>query len=129
MLAAQALFGVAPIRRHMGKLAAWLDTDQVQQICVVIVSVTAVADFAPMLAPHVYHLVFEDANQPGLELRASLKRLWFNQDRQHSFCHRIFRPGAVAQLQAGKTQQIVMVADDLLIKRKDWRGGLAVHCV
>ena len=54
------------------------------------------ADFPAVMAQGINHLVLQDAHQPGLELRAVVKRLGFGQRGQHGFGHRILRPGFIA---------------------------------
>ncbi|MHB1897531.1 MAG: BufA1 family periplasmic bufferin-type metallophore [Metallibacterium sp.] len=58
-----------------------------------------------MLAQLIEHLVLEDADDLGLQLRGAVAMLRAPQHRKHGFRHRILGPCLVAQLQMRQAQQ------------------------
>lgn len=124
------MLGVAPVGGLLREVAIGFEPQVVQRVGVVIVSAVESADFAVVQPQGIDHLVLQDADQPGLELRAIGKRLRFGQRRQQGFRDGVFCPGLISQLKAGKALQIVTVRDQLLFKRRrGTRGHSGRHSV
>jgi hypothetical protein len=81
-----------------------------------------------MVAQGVNDFVLQDAYEPGFQLGPVAKGLRLGQSRQHGFRHRIFSPCVVSKLEAGKTHQVILMLDQLLLKRSCGRGAHGQGC-
>ena len=117
----ELLFRVAPFGGGVRKMPVCLETKVFQRIGVVVFGGFKPADLPAVMPQGINHLVFEDADQSGLELRPVVKSLRFGQGRQHGLGHGIFGPGVVAQLKPGEAQQIGAMPNQLLLE-----GGCCV---
>lgn len=93
-----------------------LESQVVQRIGLVILRAIKATDLTAVMPQRVNYFVFENADQPGLELRAVSKRLWSGQRYQQSLRYGVLSSPLVSQLKAGKAQQIVTVSNQLLFK-------------